>query len=351
MSEITYQSLSTKDRLDSLRFAAEKSGLQANLLEKDIWVVQALATMFDSPFGNSLTFKGGTSLSKVYKAIKRFSEDIDITYNIRAIAPDLGPQDHSDPLPATPKEGRKWRDQIGKQLSAWINEKAYPTIYEGLSKYESQFSLEVSKNCILVHYEPLSGGTAFVGPPVRIEFGARSTGEPRNEASVKCDAAEWLPGIQFPNSNLHVMLAERTFWEKATAAHVFCLQKRQRGDRQSRHWYDLVALDDKGLADNALSDIETAVKVALHKNAFFPENDSAKNRIQYLDAVSGKLQLVPEEEAYELLARDYQSMLDGGMIPDTSQTFQNLMIRCKDIQNKANDHHRTGKVSAFLNTT
>ena len=348
MPDTPFQSLSTKERLDSLRFAAEKSGVQANLLEKDVWVVQVLATMFNSPFGNSLTFKGGTSLSKVYQAIKRFSEDIDITYDIRALAPDLAAPGDTDPLPTNSREGRRWREKIQKLLATWTNEEAYPVIQEGLSKYDAQFGLQVLKDSILVHYEPLSGGTGFVGPPVRVEFGARSTGEPHNEAPVKCDAADWLPNVEFPTANPHVMLVERTFWEKATAAHVFCLQKRQRGERQSRHWYDLAALDEKGLADKALSDVETAIRVARHKNVLFPENDSDRQNIEYLEAVSGKLQLVPEGEAYGILETDYQKMLDNGMVPDVDRTFRNLMLKCEDIQNRANSQVRIDKAGSFL---
>ena len=348
MPDTLFQSLSTKDRLDSLRFAAEKSGVQANLLEKDIWVVQVLATLFESPLGNSLTFKGGTSLSKVYRAIERFSEDIDITYDIRALAPDLAAPDDADPLPRSPREGRRWREKLQKPLATWINEKAHPAIQEGLSKYDAQFELEVFNDNIWVHYEPLAGGTGLVGPPVRIEFGARSTGEPHIEAMVKCDAADCLPDVEFPTANLQVMLVERTFWEKATAAQVFCLQQRQRGERQSRHWYDLAALDDKGLADKALSDIETAVRVAWHKNVLFPENDSNKQNIDYLEAVSGKLQLVPEGEAYRILETDYQKMLDNGMVPHVDRTFQDLMLKCEDIQKKANSQPRVGQVTSFL---
>ena len=348
MPDIPFQSLSTKERLDSLRFAAEESGVQANLLEKDIWVVQVLATLFNSTFGNSLTFKGGTSLSKVYQAIKRFSEDIDITYDIRALAPDLATPDDNEPLPTNPREGRRWREKIQKLLTTWINEEACLIIREGLSKYDTPFGLEVLKDSILVNYEPLSGAAGLVGPPVRVDFGARSTGEPHIEALVECDAADWLPDVEFPTANLHVMLVERTFWEKATAAHVFCLQQRRRGERQSRHWYDLAALDDKGFADKALSDVETAVRVARHKNVLFPENDSDGQHIEFMEAISGKLQLVPKAEAYEILERDYQTMLDNGMIPDIDQTFQDLMMKCEDLQQRANSRARVDGVTPFV---
>jgi len=81
--------LSLADRSEALEVAAARSGRPAHLLEKDIWVVWALSAIYASPLGDTLTFKGGTSLSKVYKVIDRFSEDIDLTYDIRELVPDL----------------------------------------------------------------------------------------------------------------------------------------------------------------------------------------------------------------------------------------------------------------------
>lgn len=84
-----FLSLSAEDRRDALGVAADRSGRPAHLLEKDVWVVWALQTLFGSDLGAHLVFKGGTSLSKAYGVIQRFSEDVDLTYDIRAIAPDL----------------------------------------------------------------------------------------------------------------------------------------------------------------------------------------------------------------------------------------------------------------------
>ena len=91
--------LSSADQSEALEVAAGRSGRPAHLLEKDIWVVWALSAIYDSPLGNTLTFKGGTSLSKVYKVIDRFSEDIDLTYDIRELVSDL--LRDGNPIPAS----------------------------------------------------------------------------------------------------------------------------------------------------------------------------------------------------------------------------------------------------------
>ncbi len=89
MTRTRYQDLSRAARQDALETGERSARFDAFLLEKDVWVVATLGVLFEAPFAEHLTFKGGTSLSKVWRAIRRFSEDVDITCDIRAFAPDL----------------------------------------------------------------------------------------------------------------------------------------------------------------------------------------------------------------------------------------------------------------------
>ena len=132
------------------------------------------------------------------------------------------------------------------------------------------------------------------------------------------------------------MLAERTFWEKATAIHVFCRQERRRGERLSRHWHDLARLDEAGVAGRALADRALALSVARHKAMFFSENDATGTRIDYEAAVSGDLQLVPAGAALAVLTDDYARMLADGMLLDNAEPFDALMERCAAIEARAN---------------
>ena len=132
------------------------------------------------------------------------------------------------------------------------------------------------------------------------------------------------------------MLAERTFWEKATAIHVFCRQERKRGERLSRHWHDLARLDDAGIAARALADRAVAHSVARHKAIFFREKDAAGNDIDYRGAVRGGLQLIPSGPALGVLADDYGRMLAGGMLLDVDEPFECLMEHCAGIEARAN---------------
>ena len=336
MANPPFQSLSAKDRRDALEVAASLSGRRAHLLEKDIWVIHTLGALVETPYGRNLVFKGGTSLAKAYHAIRRFSEDLDITYDIRAIASDLVADNGEDAIPATRSQERRWTREIRTRLARWVGGNALPAIEASLSEAGLSARLRAEGDRIFVGYAPLFTDYGFVRPEVMVEFGARSTGEPREERLTECDAAAYIPEVVFPSARPFVMLAERTFWEKATAMHVFCRQQRSRGERLSRHWHDLVRLDDTGHAGRAMLDYDIALLVARHKSMFFREKDVAGSWIDYEAAVSGGLQLVPDGQAYEALADDYERMQSDGMLLDDEEQFDDLMGRCAEIETRAN---------------
>lgn len=337
MADVSFQSLSPDDRRDALEVAAGLSGRRAHLLEKDIWVVHTLAALIETPFGADLTFKGGTSLAKAYHAIRRFSEDLDITYNIRAIAPDLLTDGDDEAIPVTRSQERRWTREIRRRLPSWVADHVLPSVETNLAEAGLSAELRAEEDHLFVAYEPLFDNYGFVRPEVLVEFGARSIGEPREERLCECDAASYVPDVAFPSVRPFVMLAERTFWEKATAVHVFCQQQRSRGERLSRHWYDLVRLDGIGYAERALANRDLALSVARHKSLFFRERDVTGNWVNYIAAVSGELQLVPDGPAYQVLSDDYDRMLTDGMLLDDEEHFDNLMERCADIQRRANE--------------
>ena len=190
---------------------------------------------------------------------------------------------------------------------------------------------------VFINYAPLATGTGYVAPAVMLEFGARSTGEPSEPRAIRCDAAAFLQELAFPTATLQVMRAERTFWEKATAIHVFCAQGEFRGgDRFACHWHDVTRLDAAGFADAAIADKALARAVADHKSVFFAEKNTHGDVIDYYATVAGGLQLVPNDSALAKLATDYQHMVDDGLFLDDVEAFDVLMERCRAIQQKAN---------------
>ena len=299
-----------------------------------VWVLGAL---FDSPLAADLTFKGGTSLSKAYKIIDRFSEDIDLTYDIRKLISDLVGND--DPLPTNRSQASKWTKAVRQRLPEWIADQVRPVLEAALAGDQLQAKLEIGgaeREKLLLHYPAIKHGTGYVPPVVTLEFGGRATGEPHHVLPVTCDMDGHVAGVVFPVASPVVMSVARTFWEKATAAHVYCAQGRIRSERYARHWHDLAAIGRSPYFAAAAGDRGVAKAVAEHKSYFFAEKDAAGGVIDYFPAVTGELQIVPEGAARDALAADYGNMLADEVMVGDALPFDQLMMACTEVAARAN---------------
>ena len=210
-----FVSLARTDQRDALGVAATKSGRPAHLLEKDVWVVWSINALFSSPFGEHLVFKGGTSLSKGYDIIKRFSEDVDVTHDVRRLLPEFAAE---KPVPATNSQAKKWSDAIRERLPAWVAKNIVALLEAYAAKTGAKVAITAEGDKAYVTYDLDAKGDEYVARRVTLEFGARSTGEPVETKHISCDAAPLLPQLEFPTAEPRVMLPKRTFWEKATAS-------------------------------------------------------------------------------------------------------------------------------------
>jgi hypothetical protein len=341
-------SLSASDQREALQQVQAETGRRLILLEKDVWVVWALQQLFSARFAGALVFKGGTSLSKAYSVIQRFSEDVDITFDIRSMAPDLVAAS-GGVYPKSQSEQKRWKADIRRRLSDWIASDLQPFFAQALRENGLTASLRLEgseQDKLVVEYPSLGEDeSAYLRRGVRLEFGARSTGEPCTTHHIVCDAASFIPEITFPQADPRVMTAERTFWEKATAVHVFCLQGSARGAGHfSRHHHDLSRLHRHGIAASAVMDRELAAEVARHKAWFFRENDRDRVVIDYLRAVNGELQLVPSDPATRAALRDdYEQMLAEGLLPEGTEGFDELMEECQLVETTSNETLRADK--------
>ncbi|PWJ87637.1 nucleotidyltransferase AbiEii toxin of type IV toxin-antitoxin system [Mesorhizobium loti] len=191
--------LPIEDRREALGVAADRSGRPAHLLEKDVWVVWALATLYGSALGEHLVFKGGTSLSKAYQVIRRFSEDVDLTYDIRAIAPDLVGDD-GEALPETRSEEKRWSSEVRKRLPNWVEGSVQPIIADALAAEALAAAIRVEGEKLFIDYEAATAGSGYVARSVMLEFGARSTGEPASLRDIACDASGLIEGVTLPTA-------------------------------------------------------------------------------------------------------------------------------------------------------
>src|SRR5262249_54754858 len=142
---------------------------------------------------------------------------------------------------------KRWTKEIRTRLPRWISDQVVPVITRAIAEQKLSARLSTEGEKVFVEYEPLAKGSGYLRPTVMLEFGARSTGEPWEIRDVRCDAADHLPSVVFPTATPQVMSPERTFWEKATAIHVFCAQGQFRGaEHFARHWHDVTRLDRAG---------------------------------------------------------------------------------------------------------
>lgn len=301
-------------------------------------MVWTLSELFAEPaLGADLTFKGGTSLSKAYKVIDRFSEDLDLTCDIRKLIPDLVGE--SGELPVSRSQADRWTQEVRRRLPGWVAGSVQPALLAALEREGLDARLVLGgpqRDKLLLSYPALAQGTGYVAPVVTLEFGGRSTGEPSRTFPVSCDLAEVLPEVSFPQISTRVLSIVRTFWEKATAAHVYCAQGRLRGERFARHWHDLAAIGRSSYLAEIVSDRAVGSVVARHKSLFFVEKDAEGRTIDYAAATAGRLRIVPDGDAKEALAMDYSAMVDDEVMVGNALPFGELMQACANLEDLLN---------------
>ncbi len=329
------------DRTDLFAATASRRGLTPAIIEKDFWVCWTLKRIFtlpDPPAG--LLFKGGTSLSKVFGVIERFSEDVNLSFDRAG----LGFGGESDPLNATTGKKRKQglealtetcrqviKGQLLPQLVAAFGDAlgGPPSASWGLELDED----DPDRQTLLFRYPAENRSRpadepAYIRRVVRLEIGARSDHWPVVEASVTPYAAEAFPGaFKEVGGKVRVLAAERTFWEKATVLHMWhhAPPEKKFRDRQSRHYYDVVRLYEHELGKAALKDIDLLLKVARHKEVFFPAAWA-----RYAEAKPGTLRLVPPDARLLELEQDYRNMQE--MLFGEPPTFNRLLDVLREIE-------------------
>jgi len=321
--------------------AAQVGANSSVIVEKDFWVCFTLYHLFGLDFRPTLLFKGGTSLSKAFGLIKRFSEDIDLTLN-RA---ELGFEGASDPLEIQGTNARRRSiEHLAEKCRAVVQGELAPalrTSFEAVLGRDG-WSLEVVPRDdrqldINFHY-PSSltpdeyGGVEYIKPLVRLEIGARSDQNPARDVKIRSYAAERFPHyFVTPEAEVRVLRPERTFWEKATILHSENNRPADspRPESLSRHAYDIVMLEQGGIANNALKDPDLLAAVVRHKTVFFRSGWS-----KYERAVPGTFQMVPRGGFEVVMRQDYEKMspMFFGEVP----SFDDLLATLGELETRIN---------------
>ena len=294
--------------------AQGRLGLVPASIEKDFWVCWTLRELFSLPeWGEQLTFKGGTSLSKGWQLISRFSEDIDVVINREFLG--FGGETLSN----------KQQKRLLKECSRRVLEELQPALARRLGDvipggmtWELVPATEAEdpdQQTLLFRYPSLfRDSITYMNPWVKIELGARSDTEPVEDPILRPYLADAFPDIfgesTFPIRNV---AARRTFWEKAMLLHeeTFRPTEKRRKPRLSRHYYDLWCLITKGIAAQAMADHDLFDHCARHRQLFFKQS-----WVDYGTLHQGSLRLIPLPEQLDEWRRDYAAMREEMFFDD-----------------------------------
>ncbi len=328
--------LSKDDKQAYFGVAADSLNVMPQLIEKDFWVCWILKILFSlSETGSHLTFKGGTSLSKCYNIISRFSEAVDISIerSFLSITESIEPEKEQ-----SGKENRRRLDRLRKVCQEKISEVIIPDLRDKISSSLpalEKWSIELDPNDLdrqtvlfIYPYVVESSIKGYVQPFVKIEFGARSDHWPIETMNVIPYVAN-VSGIDAIESiSVRVLGAERTFWEKATILHAIRNSSNLRA-RMSRHYYDVFEMVDSPIFDKAMENIDLLLKVAEHKALFFRDT-----KARYDLAKPGSLRLMPKDEDVVQLNADYEQMQQ--MFFEDPPSFESIMEKLKIVEDKIN---------------
>ena len=342
----SFLSLSAQDRRDVFEATASRLDTLPTYVEKDFWVCLVLEMLYNRLPGQhpGLFFKGGTSLSKAFGLIERFSEDIDLVVNRE----DLGFDGERDPtIPSNNLSNKKRRDlfeALRAACSGYIRGDFRAALSQRVAEVAEgcRIGLEegdVDGQTLFIQYPTLYPNREidYVVPRVKIEAGARSALHPSSTCSLSPYIADELPDWPFDVGGINVIAPERTYWEKLLILHgLYCgYRDKERlpadKDRISRHYYDVAMITATDLGGSALSDTDLLDAVREHNLIAFRQ---AWKRFE--EAVPGSVKLVPQMELLAVIERDYRAM-EGmilGDVPDFAWIMEQLALAESVINGK-----------------
>jgi len=318
--------LPAAERNELFSEAAAKLGTTPAVIEKDFWVTWVLDRLFTQPeLAQLLMFKGGTSLSKAYRLIERFSEDIDLILDWRVLG---GP----DPQAERSKSQQvKLNEEINDRALAYIRDELFPRVEAALAGICVCELEGVAPHVVNIRY-PGAFPDVYLRPEVRLEIGPLASWVPYETREIGSYAAEAFPRVfNRGTCSVNVIKAERTFWEKATILH----QEAHRApdkvlpERHSRHYYDLSRMARSAVKDAALADIDMLASVAEFKQHFYP---CAWARYEL--AKPGTLRLIPAGAVLSAVEKDYRAM--ANMMFGEVLAFDDIMTTLQQLQDEIN---------------
>ena len=326
-----------------LNIGAQKhpAGLAQNFLEKDIWVAEVLRLLYNENLlgAHSTAFKGGTALSKCWKAIERFSEDIDLSIHWSDLAGEADEIAAWEQSTQSNSQKKKFRERQTKLLTEWstdlvdrLNEKLAHYEIDGLMAKLEPGSKGEKVN---VHFPRLSSNDSnYQLDYILLEFGGRNRGRPTVSHKVECYLAELedLRTIAFPQATVAAYHPGYVLWEKLTALHQFSTQEKDPDPhRLARHWYDVDCLLQQDNFIDPLDATDAMADVVAMKSQRWPQKG-----VSFEAVLKGQLVLVPDADRLDKIAADHSAAIDGRMFFGVPDNFETIVSRLREAQDKIN---------------
>jgi hypothetical protein len=293
-------------------------------------VVQALSVVFDMPVAQHLVFKGGTSLSKAWKLIDRFSEDVDLAIN-------------REFLGFTGDLGKNQRDKLRKAAGAYVDEKFFPELnaaFEAKGFTDLKLALVESPESdrdrkINLYYPNVIASPGYLEPRVQLEIGSRSLMEPFTHQTFGSLIDETYPGQEFvqPAITVPTVNPERTFLEKIFLLHEEFQRPadKRRVDRLSRHLYDVVKLAKTEFAEKAFANQDLYETIVEHRYKF-----TRVGGINYNLHTPQDINPIPPADMIKSWKSDYNTMIEQMTYEQNPPTFDQILEEMEKIKTKFN---------------
>ncbi len=341
-----------EDRRGLFLATSNRLGTSLQNVEKDFWVCFLLDLIFNGRSANEprLLFKGGTSLSKAYGLISRFSEDLDITVFREDIGQNID-LDNMENLSGKQQRIRieaikqSCKTYIQNQLKERLNQQLM-TLFRELNISFKDIPVipdpdDPDDQTLLMRYPSVSTEiNNYVIPMIKIEAGAKSALEPHQLVSIQPYIADEIIKDNLIVPDIITIKAERTFWDKIVILHGLRRwhdnrnQLRHQGHRISRHYYDIYKLVHSPVGQKTQNDITLGLDCVRHSKMFFNSKD-----LDLLHCYPGSFSIMPTQEMIEILKRDYNAM--AGMIFGEVPKFSNVLEVIEQLEETIN---RAGKI-------
>lgn len=328
---MNWSELSQEDKLKILEQLSDSIKLDKASIEKDWWVTMVLRALFASEFAPHLSFKGGTSLSKCFHLVNRFSEDVDIAVNREFLG-------FGGELSKTQVSDRLRRASCSFVRETLTKELEKQLLALGIEKSDFEVKVNVTNitttdpEIIEVHYKSVLSDLSYVQNKVLVEISGRSMNEPVEQVEICSMIAENLPNAPYSDKPfiLTVVSPKRTFLEKACLLHEEFTQSTReiRSHRMTRHIYDLERMMDTDIAKEALQDKELYKAVIEHRKKFI-----RLKGFDYSGLLPQNISFIPPEDIIDKWRADYEAMRES-MIYGDPLPFDALITRIKELNER-----------------